>query len=310
MNLPQLRALRGMVLVAAVLAAAIPSPSAAAQGSTEVESIKVSLWPEYDRSDVLVIYRVVLPAAASLPTQLRLSIPPDAPDITAAAFLADNGELVNASYGRIEGDQADVIEVAAEGTEVQIEFYLPLPAADALRQFSFTWPGGLATGDFAYEIQQPVGAQDMQVDPAATSRSTDLRGLSYHLVDLGALSATDRPPISFSYRKDTPQLSVDAAAPLVGLATPSPAAGAGIEVGDILPWILLIAGVSLIVGGAVYFLRNRPIDRPARPRHRTSPSSAEDELPVDASPVFCHNCGTQASSADRFCRQCGTALRT
>lgn len=308
MLLPRRHVLRGLLVLAAVLLPAIPS-TAAAQGSTEVESVQVSLWPEYDRGDVLVIYRVILPASTSLPAQVRLPIPADAPELTAAAFRAGSGGLLNAPYDRIEGDQADVIEFAAEGTELQIEFYLPLPAVDDLRQFSFTWPGELEAGDFAYEIQQPVGAQEMNVDPAPTSQSTDAQGLTYHLVDLGPLSAADRPEVSFRYRKNTSQLTTEVA-PLVGLATPAPAAAFAVDVGGILPWVVLVAGLSLVIGGVVYFLRNRQEDRPARPRHRSTRPSADDDDRVDASPVFCHNCGTQASASDRFCRQCGTALRT
>jgi len=297
----------GLLLGVAVL---ITLPAvAAAQTTTQVDSVRVSLWPEYDRSDVLVIYRVELPAAAQLPAQIRLLIPPDSPELTAAAYRDASGQLVNAAATRTDGEAADVVEVAADGTELQIEFYLPLAITGDQRRFDFVWPGGLAADDFAYEIQQPLGATGMAVNPAATSRSTDSRGLTYHLVDLGAQTAEGRPEVTFSYTKSTPALSSEALGPAGGLATPSPAAGMVVDVRGLLPWILLGAGVALIAGGVVYFLRNRSVERAPRPRHRASrPQPAQDEN-VDASPVYCHNCGTQATASDRFCRQCGTPLR-
>jgi hypothetical protein len=309
----RLRALppRRWVLLAAALLLGIPS-AAAAQGPNPVDSVKVSLWPEYDRPDVLVIYRVEIPPTPELPTSVRLLIPADAPELTAAAYADASGNLLNVppeGITRTEGDSADVIELTAPGTGFQIEFYMPLAVTGDQRQFSFIWPGGLTTPAFTYEVQQPVGAQDVNIEPAPTGLTSDSRGLTYHLVDLGAQTAQDAPQVSFSYTKDTSDLSASAA-PAGGLAQPEPAEGLRLDLTDVLPWLLLVGGVALVGAGLIYFLRNRAEEARARPRHRASRARAEEDVRVDASPVFCHNCGTQASASDRFCRQCGTALRT
>jgi len=299
---------RSWLLLGAFLLLAIPSV-VAAQAPSQADSVKVSLWPEYDRSQVLVIYLVVLPATTDLPAQVRLLVPSGTPDLTAAAFRSASGELLNAPFTQADGELADVVEVEADGTEVQIEFYLPLEVTGDLRRFSYVWPGGLATEDFVYEVQQPLGAEGMQVDPDATSRRTDDLGLTYHLIALGPLTADEQPEVTFNYNNSSSLLSADAVAPSGGLAAPAPAAGLRVDIRGLLPWIFLIAGVGLIAAGVVYFLRTRADDRPARPRHRTSRAQALNEGRVDASPVFCHNCGAQATASDRFCRQCGTALR-
>jgi hypothetical protein len=301
--------LRLLIILAAALLLAIPM-TAAAQAVDQAQTISVALWPEYDRSEVLVIYRVTLLAGAPQPATVNLLVPPDAPALTAAAYRSASGELVNASYTRTEGSQADTVTVEAPGTEIQIEFYLPLQITGDARQFSFTWPGGFGTQKFEYEIQQPVGATAMEVAPTATSTTTDALGLTYHLVDLGSQTAADQPKVSFTYNKTTSQLSVDALGGATALATPTPASRPPLDVRSFLPWLLLIAGLALIAGGVIYFLRTRSDDRPIRPRHRPSRAAAESDDRVDASPVFCHNCGTQATATDRFCRQCGAALRS
>ena len=300
--------IRPWLLTIAALLLMLPS-TAAAQATTQADSARVSLWPEYDRSDVLVIYRVVLPSSTELPARVRLLIPPDAPDLIAAAFRSASGELLNASFTQTDGDQADQVDIEVEGTELQIEFYLPLPITGDQRRFSFTWPGGLAAENFAYEVQQPLGATNMVVQPAASSRTTDSLGLTYHLVDLGAQAAADHPEVAFTYDKATSQLSTEALAPPGSLATPAPASGAPLDIRGSLPWIFLVAGAGLIAAGVIYFLRTRSLADPPRARHRVSRSQPTERDRVDASPVFCHNCGTQATSSDRFCRQCGTALR-
>jgi len=92
------------------------------QSSSEAKAVTVALWPEYDRAEVLVIYRVLLPDSAGLPGKVRLLIPADAPELTAAAYRDSTGKLVNAVNERIDGEQADVVEIQAAGSEVQLEF--------------------------------------------------------------------------------------------------------------------------------------------------------------------------------------------
>jgi len=279
------------------------------QAASEAKAVTVALWPEYDRAEVLVIYRVLLPDSAGL-GKVRLPIPADAPELTAAAYRDSTGELVNAVNERIDGEQADVVEVQAAGSEVQLEFYLPLRIDGDLRQFDFTWPGGLSTDSFQFEVQQPVGAQGMEVSPSPTYQTTDNAGLTYHRLDLGPQADEARPEVRFSYSKETAGLSVDTTGAAGPLATPAPARGAAVDVQAALPWLVLVAGLALIGGGVIYYLRTRVDERPPRPRPRPVARPEDRPNEIDASPVFCHNCGTQASASDRFCRRCGTALRT
>ncbi len=155
-----------------------------------------------------------------------------------------------------------------------------------------------------------LGAQAMEVTPSPTSQTTDNAGLIYHRLDLGPETAEARPEVGFRYRKDTAALSVDTTGAAGPLATPPPARGTSVDVQGALPWLVLFVGLALIAGGVIYYLRTRVDERPSRPRHQPASQPEEKRSEVDASPVFCHNCGTQASASDRFCRRCGTALRT
>ena len=50
-------------------------PAAQAQGMLSLATLEVALWPEYDRPEVLVIYKAKLPADISLPVDVSLKIP-------------------------------------------------------------------------------------------------------------------------------------------------------------------------------------------------------------------------------------------
>lgn len=295
-----------LLLLAFLLALA---PAAAAQGGTRAESLTVSLWPEFDRPDVLVIYKLILPADQTLPTTVSLRVPADAPTLTAVAFRDESGQLLNADFERVDGAEVDTVVIQSPGREVQIEYYTALGRQGDERSFTYAWPGGVAAEAFWFEVQQPFGADSMEVTPAASTRTSDTRGLVYHNVAIGPIEADDRPEVSFGYRKTTPELSAEVGAP-PALATPVVEIGGGLDFSGALPYLLLVGGIGLIAAGVAYFLRSRQVDRRQRPRHRSSSPRPGADREIDASPVFCHNCGAQATASDRFCRRCGTALRS
>ena len=79
-----------------------------AQGSLALARLEVGLWPEYDRADVLVIYRGTIAPGAQLPAVVKLRIPALAGAPNAVA--EDRGEgLVSLAFDReVEGDWAEI----------------------------------------------------------------------------------------------------------------------------------------------------------------------------------------------------------
>ena len=97
-------------------------PSAQAQGITSLAELEVDLWPEYDRPDVLVIYKAKLPANVSLPVDVTFKIPTVSGEPYAVAVRQMDGALLNATYTRqIDGDWA-LITITATMPEIQLEF--------------------------------------------------------------------------------------------------------------------------------------------------------------------------------------------
>jgi len=78
-----------------------------------------------------------------------------------------------------------------------------------------------------------------------------------------------------------------------------------------LPWVAGAVGAVLLAGGALWYWRMNQDDTRRRSRPRLRPSRSQPGQPseIDASPVYCQNCGAQAGVSDHFCRRCGTRLR-
>jgi hypothetical protein len=276
-----------------------------------LELLEVALWPEFDRSQMLIIYRALLPSDVSLPASVGLPIPADVGEPHAVAIYGANGALLDAEYTRdVEGEWA-TITVATESRGVWLEYYEALIMEEQERKFEFLWPGGFVLGTFAYEIQQPVGVSEMKITPPGVGRLEE-DGFFYYRRDLGpAFTSTDFL-ISLTYLKSTSGLSVDSLTPSPSLVRPTTTRGGTPDLGLWLPWVVGGFAAILLVIGGLYFLRFRREEANARllPRRRFSnEKKAHDLHEIDASPVFCHQCGLQAGVSDYFCRRCGARLR-
>jgi hypothetical protein len=272
------------------------------------ERLEVAFWPEYDRSEVLVFYRVRLPQGTQLPTRVRLPIPADVGEPHAVAARNMQGALLDAAYQlELQGDWS-VIVMEADNRDLWLEFYDDLVMGEEERSYVFQWPPGTSIGAFGFEVQQPIGAEGLLTSPAGTAQ-TGQDGFVYHVGSAGPQPADAGLLVAFQYSKASTELSVESEPAQPGLTRPQATRGGTPDLGESLPWFLGALGALALIGGALYYLRlRRPAEaKPRTRRTRSSTKAGEEE--IDASPVYCHVCGTQASVSDRYCRRCGTQLR-
>lgn len=288
------------------------STSALAQEGTEIERLEVALWPEYDRPAVLVFYQVQLPGGASLPTHVELRIPAAVGEPHAVATRGIDGSLMYAEYTRQVADDWAIITVVADSQEVWLEYYDDLKIDGEERNYTFVWPGGVDLGMFAYDVQQPAGATDMVVTPPGEASIGD-DGLLHYRGELGPQSSSSILSVNLAYTKSTSKLTVEMGFPDSSFEGTKAAGGATPNLNTFLPLLIgSIAVALLVIGGLIYF-RLRREDRPTRAsrrrRHPARKEAKEAHQEIDASLVFCHNCGDQARAGDRFCRHCGMRVR-
>lgn len=300
-------------LIPLLLTLALLVPAAVqAQTSISMTEVEIDLWPEYDRSGVLVIYRVTLSPFTSLPVDLSLRIPADAGEPYAVAGRQSEGSLFNIPYTRqVSGDWAN-INFTADISELQIEYYDPaLQITDQLRKYDYTWPGDYATDNLSMSIQQPFDASGMLISPSFGAGITGGDGLTYFNRDVGQLSAGQTIEISLQYNKASDTYSVQSLPVQPSGEIPADNSGS-IQVSQSALLILAgILGAALIVGGVLWYRQSGQQTRSAvkRRRRRPAASRATQPGPTDEGGIYCHKCGKRAQAGDRFCRSCGTELR-
>lgn len=281
--------------------------SAQAQSAVEFESLTAMLWPEYDRPEMLVIYRITLSDATALPAQIDLRIPRAAGEPYNVAIEEDDGKLYDLSYStKVDGDWT-VLSMTTPNPKLQIEYYDPgLTQSGERREYQFRWAGDVAVKQMNVEVQQPLTASDLQVAPNLGTWTTGTDGLQYYAVEVGSVPAGTQASIKVSYTKSDDTLSM----PSQSALQPSQPIGPSTSqqrIQNTLPFILGGIGLALIAGGGLWFwwIARKRQTEPERARHASSGRLKGNDEPE----VYCHQCGKRAGSDDVFCRTCGTRLR-
>ncbi len=303
--------LRRLASAVVFLALTLHPSVARAQATVAIDRLLIEMRPEYDQAAVLVIYWIGLSPDTELPATVRVPIPAAVGEPYAVGSgQAQAGVPLLAPYDRqVDGEWA-TIAIEADSLSVQVEYYANLTLQGDERQFLFTWPGGVSLGALDYIIQHPVDSSDMRITPAPDSQSAGDDGLIYSQAALGPQAESATTTVRLAYTKTTPTLSIDVLQPAAPLEATGPTQGIVLQ--DWLPWALGGLGVVLLGGFGLWYWRSssRAPARPRTRRHRPAGSQAgTEQAEIDASAIYCHQCGAKASVSDHYCRRCGTRLR-
>lgn len=304
------------MLVPALLALLLPF-SVRAQPALELDKVQVALWPEYDRPTVLIIYRISLSSKTSLPADINIRIPKEAGKPNAVAMQDVDGSLVNLNFNTTPDGDWNRVTFTTTVPSFQIEYYDPRLVKDGTkRSFSYRWAGDYLVNSLSVQVQQPVGASQMQIVPNMGGGQQQQDGLKYYETTVGEVKADTGFNIQFSYVKDTDSLSINASQS-VQPAAPLNSGTAGRQTFQgVLPWVLGLVGALLIVGGGLWYWQSgrerRPVVETKR-RHAAPPrpkESGEGDSTGAGGAIYCHQCGRRANQGDTFCRTCGAKLRS
>lgn len=276
-----------------------------AQDVMRIDQMEIDIWPEYDRPDVLVIYRISLSPDASLPASITLSIPASAGQPNAVAYENVNGGLSTMQYEtQLNGDWLE-ITFTALFPKLQIEYYDPaMERSGDLREFDYFWNADYAINNLVISVQEPVNASDFEIQQPVDNTFQLPNGSIFHETNIGEVSAGTPVSINLSYIKPDDTL---AGLQPVQPVEPIPEQTSGFDFQSILPWILGAIGLVLVLGGGFWYVQS--INRTSRSKSPRRRHSSRQSGGQQGKSVYCHQCGKRSVEGDSFCRSCGTKLR-
>lgn len=283
---------------------------AIAQDEVHLSSLKVDLWPEYDRPSLLVIYHGVLAADTTFPVDLTIRIPSAAGEPNAVAAKELDGVLYNVNYEREVRGAWALIHFTTTSPEVHIEYYdIGLQKDGEQRSYSYTWPGDYTVDAMVIQVQAPFNTSNMSISPSLGNGVVGSDGLTYYSADVGSLTSGQTFEINVQYSKPDNTLSAEMLE--VAPSAPIPEPTTLFDPQEILPVLLGILGVVLVIGGVWYYWHSgRGEVQFKRTRRGSRASKREPTGERLDSDLYCHQCGKRAGLGDRFCRSCGARLRT
>ena len=300
-----------------LLLLSLPTTLAQAQTAVTLQTLEVELWPDYDQEAVLVLLTGTLPASTPLPATLTIPLPDEADFNVVARITPDN---VMTDQGMTPQVVANQVTFTTPDSRFRVEYYQPYTATGSQRDFTFSWQSDITVEQMSVTIQQPIAATDMTVVPVPATVRAGQDGLTYHVLPSQAVAVGDTYRVEVGYTMSTPQLTVsfssqgtDAANEELPFLDAVPVEAGGV---DWQLWLIGL-GILILVATAVWYLISRQSSstrRPARPKPQR-PKPARKTAVTQATATkgkanFCHQCGQPLQAEDKFCRNCGTAVKT
>jgi hypothetical protein len=292
----------------------------------QIKNLLVELWPEYDQPQTLVIYHVELASTTGLPAQLTFRLPGYLEKMHVVAVERDGG-LVEVSPEAIqlrhEGDNL-LLTFSAPVPKVQFEYYDPviMKKEGQKRQLKFDFTAAYETEKAIFQVQEPVGAENFGMTPAASASFTGSDGLKYNSVEVSGLAANETFNLTATYTRTSDELSAqpiggtiaEHAADLAVVAEPPP------NQNLTLGYTLIGIGAAVLLGVAGYWWWSkrkvsaqvaRPGPRPNRRKATAKPAGkvTPQSQPLPPTGSFCYRCGAALREDSNFCHVCGAERR-
>ncbi len=279
----------------------------AQEGETAViQTLVVDLWPDFDQPSVLVLYTGTMSADTLLPATISIPLPSNATLNAVARVTIDDMMVDDIEYTIDDG----LLIFTTPDLRFRLEYYVPYEANGNQRAFSYHWEAPVDVKQLEVTVQQPLGTSSLNVVPMASN--IDIRepaNTTYYTLPIKSVLAGESYDVEVEYLLDTSALTIALDQPgAVGETAVSPSLIDETNDNETnWPLILSIVGGLFIVGALVIYLISNRIQLQ---RRKSTPRKPAVKRPAKGGKVtYCRQCGIPHQRDDKFCPECGTAVK-
>ncbi len=279
----------------------MPMATGFAQNSVSViDALNIEIWPDYDKSSVLVMLTGTLPGGTRFPASVTLPLPPAAQLNAVARIDSKDGNMKDDIFSST--DPPGTLTFITPDLRFRVEYYLPYTINKNQRSFDYTWLAAVTVNNFQLRVQRPTSAITLTTEPATANVVRSGDGLDYHTFPARAVPAGQPFSLHVDYKMTTEQLSATSL-PAPNTSIQTPALPATPSTGPGLNWALvaIVSGGFIIIGALIWQIVSR---RPSPNIRQPIDSQVEKQSRAE----FCRNCGEPIDDGDRFCSGCGSEV--
>jgi hypothetical protein len=290
------------------------APGALAQDPNRLSQLKISVWPEYDTSTVLVLLDGTLADKTNLPRQVSVLIP-SAAKLNVTTWQNADGSLAPEQPNQAADDGDGYLRVTFTTSQptYRVEYYHDLLKGSPDKSFDFALKLAASADQATLEIQQPLKATNFAVTPPTSNTRTDSESFKYFSYPFSNVTVGQIISAQAKYNKTDLSPSIQATAPAQLPTTPASASTPSPSSNDSL--LLLVGLVSLGLIALLGFFIYQQRSRAAEPATAQKMSSRQFQRQrrrargTDSASLFCTKCGNPLGPADNFCPKCGAKRR-
>jgi hypothetical protein len=282
--------------------------------ATNIETLILDIWPDYDDPSVLVLMTGTLPSDTPLPATITIPLAAGA-EINAVARITNDNQMLDDIVFTAEND---TLTLTTPDPRFRVEYYAPYEKIGNLHTFSFDWLADIPVEGLLAAVQQPTGAANMVVTPENANVVTDTTdGFTYYTFPPDEIPAGESFNISFNYDMPAPQLSVEnlpssssgvtntTNTPSTNTNSSSPSFLESVNLAYVVGLIGIVL-LAVVITWQVATRKTQPAASKSRKRQSKRKTSAAKPT---GKAQFCHQCGSKLIGKEKFCRECGTAVK-
>ncbi len=173
--------------------------------------MKVSIMPEYDSPDVLVVYEGKFSDKDAFPNQATFTLPKGVTRLTDVCSLSPGGQHFCQLYDITDKGEYNETTVKLPYSDFFIDFqYSPFKVKSGRveRDFEYAVKSLYPIDALEVSIQEPLRAEDFKISPVPTG-NTEKKGFKYHNYTYKDIKQGQDVKFKINYMKDDVKPSVD-----------------------------------------------------------------------------------------------------
>ena len=286
-------------------------PQASAQDPNRLTVLNISVWPEYDRTTVLVMFDGILANASNLPREVAVLIPSSATFHVATYENADGSLAAEQPVQTsVLGDGYTRVTFTVPVANYHVEYYDDLLRGSPDKTINFVYKTASPVDTIKAEVQQPLNASNFALTPAAQSTRPDAQGFNYYSLQFPAQNVNQTITFQAKYTKSNPSPSISVQAPTSNLPVTTATSDSSQWTNLFLLGAMVVLGLTAVFG---FLLLQKRSDRPVSAHNSTGKRARAKSARASGTPsqvsAYCTQCGHGLSTEDNFCPRCGTKRR-